>query len=1001
MKQIDDVWSNIQRFQSFVIKRMVPQTSIARGSLIYWRANVLFAILFTALLLCTLALVAAIALVMREQTWSLMIFDTLAYIVCLFLLLSSSLSFEIRSSVALLMCYIVGLGVIIIIGPLSGGPIWLFAFAVLVGVLLGLKAAIVAVALNSVTLVVIGWLIHTGRFGQAFPFFNTLEAMVAAGLNFIVLNVVVSMSVAMLVKGLVLVHEKEKRLSGRLEEEKEQLIQAKRDLELEIDERKQTEKALKDSEEKYRELSNSLPQIVFETDELGNLLFVNRNAFDLFGYTEADFDKGLNALQMLAPEDHPRALQNIQRVLAGETIGDREYMAITKKRSIFPIAIHVERVVHEGRPSGLRGIIIDLTEQKVAQEALKNSEEKLRNIVENSTNLFYSHTPDHELTYLSPQSREFLQCVPEEAMIRWDEFITDNPINENGFALTERAIKTGEKQPAYKLEIIGKVGRKMWVEVNEIPVVQNGKTIAIVGSLTDITERKRAEEELKKSHQTFLTVLDGIDATIYVADMETHEILFMNKHMIEAFGTNLTGRICFEVFRGESVPCAHCTNAQLLDEDNNPTGVCVWETKNPITGKWYMNYDRAIWWIDGRMARLQIATDISKLKEMEQERIRTEAQLQQAQKMEAIGTLAGGVAHDFNNLLMGIQGRTSLMLIDKDVSNPDFEHLRGIEEGIRSATELTKQLLGFARGGKYEIKATNLNETVNKSADLFGRTKKEITIHKKFTETLWTVEVDQGQLDQVLLNLYVNAWQAMSGAGHLYLETANITLDDAFVKPHGAQSGRYVMVSVTDTGIGMDEQTRQRVFDPFFTTKEMSRGTGLGLASAYGIVKSHGGIITVQSEKGKGATFRIYLPASEKAVREEVVLPAKILKGSETVLLIDDEEIIIEIGRELLETLGYSVFSARSGEAGIDIYIKNPDGIDLVILDMVMPGLGGSETYDKLKMIDPDIKTLLSSGYSIDGLAKTILDKGCDGFIQKPFTLSDLSQKVREIIDKE
>ncbi len=393
--------------------------------------------------------------------------------------------------------------------------------------------------------------------------------------------------------------------------------------------------------------------------------------------------------------------------------------------------------------------------------------------------------------------------------------------------------------------------------------------------------------------------------------------------------------------------------------------------------------------------------DISERRKAEEDKANLEAQLIQAQKMEAIGTLAGGIAHDFNNLLMGMQGRTSLMLIGKDSSHPDFEYLKRIEDNIKSAADLTKQLLGFARGGKYEVKPTNLNEMVNKSADMFGRAKKEITIHQKVQKDIWTVEVDQPQIEQVLLNLYVNAWQAMSGTGELSLETENVTLNESFVKPYGVKPGNYVKISVGDTGIGMDKAIQQRIFDPFFTTKEKSRGTGLGLASAYGIIRSHGGVINVYSEKGNGATFNIYLPASENEVKKEKEISGEIIKGTETLLLIDDEEMIIEVGQELLENLGYTLLTAKSGEEAITIYQKDSNRIDGVILDMIMPVMGGSEIYDRLKAINPDIKVLLSSGYSIDGLAKTIMAKGCDGFIQKPFSLEDLSKKLREILDKE
>lgn len=382
------------------------------------------------------------------------------------------------------------------------------------------------------------------------------------------------------------------------------------------------------------------------------------------------------------------------------------------------------------------------------------------------------------------------------------------------------------------------------------------------------------------------------------------------------------------------------------------------------------------------------------------EQKKLEAQLQQAQKMEAMGTLAGGIAHDFNNLLMAIQGRTSIMLMNKDSSHPDIRHLTGIEDNIDSAADLTRQLLGFARGGKYEVSPTDLNDLIKKQNRMFGRTKKEITIRGKYEKDLWSVEVDRGQIEQALLNLYVNAWQAMPGGGNLYLETENVTLDETEVKPFSIEPGRYVKISVTDTGVGMDKATREKIFEPFFTTKEMDRGTGLGLASVYGIIKNHGGFINVYSEKGHGTTFNIYLPASEKEVIEEKKPAGDTLRGSETVLFIDDEDMIIEIAEEILEQLGYKVLIARSGKEAIEIYEENKERIDIVVLDMIMPDMSGSDTYDRMKEIDPDIKVLLSSGYSINGRATEILDRGCNGFIQKPFKMKELSQKLREILDE-
>ena len=382
------------------------------------------------------------------------------------------------------------------------------------------------------------------------------------------------------------------------------------------------------------------------------------------------------------------------------------------------------------------------------------------------------------------------------------------------------------------------------------------------------------------------------------------------------------------------------------------------------------------------------------------EKKRLETQLQQARQLKSLGTLAGGIAHDFNNLLMGVLGRASLMRLDTKSSHPHYEHLQEIEKYVISAAELTKQLLGFARSGKYEVKPTHLNHLIEQNSRMFGRTKKEITIQCKYQKDLWTVEVDQGQIDRVLLNIYVNAWQAMPSGGELYIQTDNVTLDEEFVGPHDVKPGNYVMICVTDSGIGMDESTLKRVFDPFFTTKAKERGTGLGLASAYGIIKNHDGIITVYSVKGQGASFKIYLPSSDKAVAPAADLRPGVPGGTETILVVDDEEMILSAARAMLEKTGYRVLTVEGGRKAVSIYEADQADIDLVVLDMVMPDMSGGDTYDWLKKINPAIKVLLSSGYSINGQAEEILDRGCNGFIQKPFTMKDFSVKVREILDQ-
>jgi signal transduction histidine kinase/CheY-like chemotaxis protein len=404
---------------------------------------------------------------------------------------------------------------------------------------------------------------------------------------------------------------------------------------------------------------------------------------------------------------------------------------------------------------------------------------------------------------------------------------------------------------------------------------------------------------------------------------------------------------------------------------------------------------------DGTCRRLlTVSTNITHIKEAEEEKNKLQNQLLQIQKMEAVGTLAGGVAHDFNNILMGLQGYVSMMLHEMNPDHPFRTKLENMGNYVNRGSDLTRQLLGFARGGKYDAKPTNINELLGKSVDMFGRTRREISIHRIFAEDVWTVEVDQGQMDQVFLNLFINASQAMPDGGDLDLTTENVTFGEDDSNPAGMSSGKYVKISVTDTGIGMDSSTLVRIFEPFFTTKQKGTGTGLGLASAYGIIKNHGGYIYVFSEPGKGTTFHVYLPATE---RQPVIITEekkdKVYSGTEAILIVDDEPINISVMQEMLEMLHYRVFLAGSGQEAVAVYMEKKKEIDLVILDMVMPGMGGGKTFDMLKDINPNVGVILASGYSSEGEARKIINRGCWGFMQKPFKLHEFSSKIREVLD--
>jgi PAS domain S-box-containing protein len=951
-----------------------------------------------------------------------------------------------------------------------------------------------------------------------------------------------------------------------------------------ITERKKSEVALRESEERYRSLIENIPVGVYRCTPgpHGRFLMANPAFLHMFGFASEEELKKTRVSDIYMDPGQRKGFSDSLLEKKSLVTSDRHL----KRTDGTPLwAVVSAKVAYDavlGEPAYFDCVIVDTTERKQAEEKLRDSERRYRELIEGSLDGYALVNLNGRIVESNSAFRQLLGLTEEELSERTYEDLTPEKWHASETDIIRKQVLRRGYSDVYEKEYVKKDGTIFPVELRTyLRKDERGIPTGMWAFVRDVTDRKMAEEALKESHSTLLTVLDGIDATIYVADMETYKILFANKYMKSVFGRDLVGGTCWELFRGQSQPCSHCTNAQLLDSDGRPIGGCVWEGKNPISDRWYINFDRAIKWVDGRMVRLQVAMDItdrkenelalkrekgyldalhetalglmsrleaeelleaivekaarlvgtphgyvylydqdrgdlilkigvgaygemvglrmrpgeglsgkvlrsgeplivedyrswperspdsrfddlsaviglplksegqvsgvigvgyfgesrkftpaeiialsrfaaiasiamdnallySRLKEelverekAEAERSKLESQLQHAQRMEAIGTLAGGIAHDFNNILMGIQGRTSLMLLDVPSSAPHFEHLKGIEKYVQDAASLTRQLLGFARGGKYEEKATDLNDLIHRSAQMFGRTKKEIRIHGKYQEALWTAMVDRNQIEQVLLNLYVNAWQAMPEGGDLYIETENVFLNEKEGHPYGMSSGRYVRVSVTDTGLGMDEQTRQRIFEPFFTTKKKGRGTGLGLASAYGIIKNHGGMIEVESEKGVGTCFRIYLPASDKQVTKDSEAPEEFRRGAEGVLLVDDEEMIRSVVSGMLESMGYRVWQAENGEIAIDLLAKHKGEIHLVILDMIMPGMGGGEVFDRLKRCDPAVKVLLSSGYSLEGEANRIMDRGCDGFIQKPFTTKAVSAKLREMLGDE
>lgn len=647
-------------------------------------------------------------------------------------------------------------------------------------------------------------------------------------------------------------------------------------------------------------------------------------------------------------------------------------------------------------------------------EKIKHLQDRLNVLEERDRkfSLITEHIPDliwflslenMRTTYITPSVNQLLGYTQQEIMsLPFRSILLPESFDYGIKYLKDelRRIQTGESDPSkvHTLELgyIAKNGATIWAEVTGVGYLdRSGKFSEILGVSRDITKRKLAEKALIQSEERYHTLFESSIDAIYIT---TYKGAFIeaNPAAVRLFGYDQKEDLLRTPIQSlYSDPGARLVFQETIGRKGFVKDYLIRFRKKDgtpmdclITSTIWRSEDEA------EMGYQGIIRDIT-------EQNRLKAQLLQAQKMEAVGTLAGGIAHNFNNILMTIQGNASLMLMKTEPGHPHFHKLKKIEEYIRYGAELSNQLLGFARSGSAEPTVMDINRLIDDSARMFSRSKREITIRTEICKNIWPVLVDQGQMEQVLLNLFVNAGQAMPQGGKIYIVTSNIHLAECQIAPFQERSGRYVKISVTDTGIGMDDETRQKIFDPFFTTKKHGEGTGLGLSTVYGIIKQHDGYITVYSEPGKGATFNIYLPATERRMEERRMkpVPDQPVAGNETILLVDDEQIIKETGQVMLEELGYTVFTAQNGAEALRILQENRDRIDLVILDMIMPDMSGSETFDRLQAINPLQRILLSSGYGLNDQVASILKRGCNGFIQKPFSLAELSRKVREILD--
>jgi PAS domain S-box-containing protein len=537
-------------------------------------------------------------------------------------------------------------------------------------------------------------------------------------------------------------------------------------------------------------------------------------------------------------------------------------------------------------------------------------------------------------------------------------------------------------------------------EQSSYPLARDYKERGRVWFFRDITDRKRTEEMLHLTRFCFNRASYGIWRTNRDA-----KILDVNDYACHCLGYTR------EEFLNMSVPDIDPTTTseiwkdlwQCMQTQGSNTIETIHRCKDGTTIPVEVTANYAEF--EGSEYAISIVKDISARKQAEKEKAVLEAQLLQAQKMEAVGQLAGGIAHDFNNLLQTILGNIQLLLFDGDEKRPDYNGLKQIEKASLKAGDLTRQLLTYSRKIESKLQRTKLNQEVGQVAAILERTlPKMISIELYLEENLSEINADPYQIEQIIFNLALNAQHAMPAGGKLILETTHAAIDHEYCKTHlGAKVGKYVVLSVSDSGAGMEKKTLDRIYEPFYTTKKVGEGSGLGLSMVYGIIKNHGGYITCYSEPGQGTCFKIYFPTlnfeGEAALTDNSI---DIIKGgSETILIVDDERTILDYAEEMLNRFGYKTLTATTGEEALAVYAAQMNQVELIILDLNMPGMGGRRSLEELIRIDPQVKVIVASGGSPDGSIRRTLEAGVGSFIGKPFVLQEMLNKIREILDSE
>jgi PAS domain S-box-containing protein len=785
----------------------------------------------------------------------------------------------------------------------------------------------------------------------------------------------------------------------------EELEQRVLSLEEKLSTLKLTEEALRESEEKHRSILDNIEEGYFEVDLAGNLIFFNDSTARILGYPRDEL-MGMNNRQYTDEKNAKKLYQTFNKVYTtAETHKGFDWEVIGKDGKKRHVEVSASlRKNAQGQPVGFRGIIRDVSERIKTERRLQESEEKLRTIIEHSNDLFYIHNTDRVITYVSPTSIDIFGYTPEEMMVKWDTLPTDNPINQKAMEITEKAIKTGKKQAPYLLEVKKRDGTLLLLEIDETPVKDTtGKVVSIAGAARDVGQQKRAERKILQSEKRFRDLFNSISDLIYTHDLDGR-FLSLNPTMEKLLGyehDELIGHKPSEIMKTDLAPAFETEYLKQLKTEGYQEGVTIYFKKSGE--KVYVEYrSTMVYPDDGPPYISGIGRDVTERILSERKVNKLQEQLTQAQKMEAIGTLAGGIAHDFNNILFPMFGYLEMMLEDISQDNPLRSYLEEVFNGARRARDLIKQILTFSRQSDHERKPLEVQRVIKEALKLIKSTlPSTIDIRHEIQEDCGLVVADPTHIHQIVMNICTNAYHAMEeSGGQLAITLKEVELSAEDLKDPAMNPGPHACLKVSDTGPGMEQNIIDRIFDPYFTTKKEGKGTGLGLAVVHGIVKSHGGHISVSSKRGKGTVFEVYLPRIKKqkeTTKIETDMPLQ--KGDERILLVDDQDLIVQMEKQMLERLGYHVTARISSIDALEAFRIQPDKFDLIITDLTMPNMTGDKLAEELIKIRSDIPVILCTGFSELISKEKAESLGIKKLLMKPVALKDLSTAIREVFD--